>query len=150
MNADETCYPNYESHDNSPQVSGLGVAIRLAPPEGAIYAIGQPLILNGAYNGTAAMEHQTGGSQLTEVVIVIEREADGATLRRTVEEHGPGLPLEPGVVDVEDTGTRIGGYFNLNLTEFVPQLDEPGRYRVWAEFFDFKSEVLEFELAFEE
>jgi hypothetical protein len=151
MSSEDSAYPNHDSDDNSPEVAGLGVAVRLAPPsKGAIHPIDKPLILNAAYNGTATMERQTRGAPLTKTIVVVERLADGALLQRPVRDAAPELPVVPAPSDPQESETRVGGYFNLDLTEFLPELDEPGRYRLWAEFFDFKSEVIEFELGFEE
>jgi len=145
MSAQDIQYPNYESVEDSPELDGLGVAIRLAPPEGGEYRAGEPVILNGAYNCTLAQERASGGEPLAETVIVLQRADESEIWRRSVQREG--LPTEPGDAGgIDDNETLIGGYFNLDLHEFMPELDEPGHYRVWAELLDLKSDVLDLEI----
>lgn len=135
---------SYQSHPDSPEVSGLGIALAL---KGSPFLPGQPIPLRGAWAVDLAFFHRCGGQPLAHtLVIVVRRDEPQAEIRPVIEGHNlPPPSSEPPPPGAEKV--LRGGYFNVDLATFTGAVSGPGAYWVMACLGDYVSQRIEFEVA---
>jgi hypothetical protein len=141
-----TNYPNYVEVPDSPPQDGPGVAIRLAPPaRGLTYRVGEPIILNGRYGADSALNDRADGSPPTRIVVRVGQEGQTEAPGRPAKDASNMPP--PSQRPPSQGGTYvIYGCFNVDLQPLFKVLGTAGKYWVTAEFFELKSEKIEFEV----
>lgn len=138
--------PSYEEMPESPRQEGVGIALRLLPPEkGSTYTAGDPIVLMGKYGADARTLNETDHLPLTRMLIKVgkkEQTEDEATGRTVQDAHVAPPPRD----SADDTGDYTEyGYFNVDLSKFL-KVQEAGKYWVSATLLELKSRKLEFEV----
>jgi hypothetical protein len=141
-------FPNYDEVENSPELPGPGVAVRLEPPEeGTTYLVGEPIILRGAVGANAVQHARSNGEILTKTIIKAVRAKDDAEHAMPADASGE-LVLEEIPEPDDPDAYEVYAWFNLDIRKALSLPDEPGEYSVQASFFEFVSDPLTFEVEF--
>ncbi|MCA9621337.1 MAG: hypothetical protein KC731_20080 [Myxococcales bacterium] len=135
--------PNHDRHPDSPDLTGLGVALRLG---GHSFRPDMPAVLHVTYCADGHMQRAMHNLMEAETMLIVCRcDRSGVWSRRLVDSHNMVLETYEDAPPV-DPSFRVTGFFNVDLLSHFTSLEPGGRYWVMAAFGDYVSDRLPFSI----